>query len=84
VGTATAGIATTVQLCAITDAVADRVEWLHAPVLQQPHATAIIEPAVWDGPGHGLAVWRPINYAVVAAAALVASPVQASGCPRRL
>ena len=82
-GTATAGIVTTVELCAITDAVADRVEWLHAPVLQQPHATAIIEPAVWDGPGHGLAVWRPTNNAAVVAAS-VASLVQASCCPRRL
>ena len=80
-GTATAGIVTTVDVNAITDAVADRVEWLHAPVLQQPHATAIIEPAVWDGPRHGPAVWRTISNAV---AASVASIVQASCRPGHL
>ena len=81
-GTATASVVTTVDVNATTDAVADRIKWLHAPVLQQPHATAIIEPAVWDGPRHGLAVWRPINNAT--AVASMASLVQASCRPRHL
>ena len=80
-GTATARVVTTVDVNATTDAVADRVKWLHAPVLQQPHATAIIEPAVWDGPRHGPAVWRTISNA---ATAPVASIVQASCRPRHL
>ena len=60
-GTATAGIVTTVDVNAITDAVADRIEWLHAPVLQQPHATTIIESVVWDGRKHGSAVPSTVN-----------------------
>ena len=80
-GTATASVVTTVDVNATTDAAADRIEWLHAPVLQQPHATAIIEPAVWDGPRHGPAVWRTISNAV---AAPVASIVQASCRPGHL
>ena len=80
-GTATASVVTTVDVNAIADAAADRIKWLHAPVLQQPHATAIIEPAVWAGPKHGLAVWCTISNAV---AAPVASIVQASCRPGHL
>ena len=80
-GAATADVATTVDVNATTDVVADRIKWFHAPVLQQPHATAIIESSVRDRPRHGPAICRATSDAIAAA---VAGIVQASCRPRYL
>ena len=68
-GIATANAVTT------ANAAADRVEWLHSTVLQQSHATTIIESVVWDGRKHGSAVPSTVNDEP---AAPMVSSVQAS------
>ena len=60
-GIATANAVITANALTTANAAADRVEWLHSTVLQQSHATTIIESVVWDGRKHGTAVPSTVN-----------------------
>ena len=74
-GIATADAIITANAVTTANAAADRVKWLHSTVLQQSHATTIIESVVWDGRKHGSAVPSSVNDELVAP---MASSVQAS------